>query len=202
MLVDAMLRPLSSSRAMSESSRVTTLLAAWRKGDPDAFDRLVPLVYDQLREIAARQLRGERPGHTLQPTALVHEAYQRLVGTEIEWQDRVHFFSVAARTMRRVLVDYARSRGAAKRGAGAVFVTLEPAIAKAPETPSEILALDEALDRLAVLDARKADVVQLHYFGGLTHQQIAAALSISETTVDRDLRMARAWLHNELGPEP
>lgn len=186
---------------MSESSRVTLLLADWRRGDPDAFDRLVPLVYDQLREIAARQLHGERPGHTLQPTALVHEAYQRLVGTTVAWQDRVHFFTVAARTMRRVLVDYARSRGAAKRGADAVFVTLEPELAEARDTPSEILALDEALDRLAVLDPRKADVVQLHYFGGLTHPEIAAALGVSDTTVDRDLRMARAWLHNELGPE-
>ncbi|MGH7471484.1 MAG: sigma-70 family RNA polymerase sigma factor [Longimicrobiales bacterium] len=187
------------AQAMSAGSPVTALLLDWRRGDQEALDRLIPLVYAELRHIAARQLRNERPDHTLEATALVHEAYGRLVDAEISWQDRAHFFAVAARTMRRVLVDHARAQQRTKRGAGAVRVTLDDKIALDAADPDDILALDRALDALAELDARKAEVVQLHFFGGLTYDHIAEALGISAATVDRDLRMARAWLFRALG---
>ena len=183
---------------MPTNPSVTALLLEWRRGDPEALDRLIPLVYTELRRIAARQLRNERPDHTLAATALVHEAYGRLVNAEITWQDRAHFFAVAARTMRRVLVDHARAQQRAKRGAGAVRVTLDEHLAVSAGNPDEILALDRALDALAEMDARKAEVVQLHFFGGLTYDQIAEALGISPATVDRDLRMAKAWLFRAL----
>jgi RNA polymerase sigma factor (TIGR02999 family) len=184
---------------MERPSEVTQLLLEWRQGDREALDRLVPLVYAELRRVASQQLRSERSDHTLQPTALVHEAYTRLVAAEIAWTDRTHFFAIAARTMRRVLVDHARSRQREKRGGGAVRITLDDGFELKSENPDETLALDAALDRLQEVDARKADVVQLHYFGGLTYDQIAEALGISAATVDRDLRMAKAWLHAELG---
>lgn len=183
---------------MKPSSELTQLLFEWREGNAAALDRLIPLVYAQLRQLASRQLRSERRDHTLQPTALVHEAYTRLVDAEIDWIDRAHFFAVAARTMRRVLVDHARSRQRAKRGGNAIRVTLDDALAIETGNADDMLALDAALTRLQERDARKADVIQLHYFGGLTYDEIAAALEISAATVDRDLRMARAWLHAEL----
>jgi RNA polymerase sigma factor (TIGR02999 family) len=186
---------------MSTSARVTELLLDWRRGDQDALEQLIPLVYDELRRIAARQLRSERPDHTLQPTALVHEAYGRLVGADITWNDRAHFFAIAARTMRRVLVDHARAQEREKRGGGAVRVTLDENLAVDAGRPEEMLALDAALEQLAKFDARKAEVVQLHFFGGLTYDQIAEALGISAATVDRDLRMARAWLFRALSGE-
>jgi RNA polymerase sigma factor (TIGR02999 family) len=187
-----------SRRDMERPSEVTQLLFEWRQGDAEALDRLVPLVYAELRRVASRQLRSERSDHTLQPTALVHEAYARLVDAEVAWTDRTHFFAIAARTMRRVLVDHARGLQREKRGGGAVRVTLDENLEVEAGTPDEMLALDAALDRLQEIDARKADVVQLHYFGGLTYDQIAEALGISAATVDRDLRMAKAWLHAEL----
>jgi len=181
------------------ASEVTRLLAAWRgSGDEDALDRLIPLVYDELHALAARRLRGERPDHTLQATALVHEAYARLVEGDVRFDDRAHFFALAATAMRRILVDHARHRGRDKRGGGRARVTLNDEIAAAADRPDDILALDEAIERLAEHDERKARVVELHFFGGLTYAEIAAALEVSEATVDRDLRMAKAWLGNEL----
>ena len=181
------------------ASQVTRLLGAWRaSGDERVLDELVPLVYDELRELAASRLRGERPDHTLQPTALVHEAYARLVDGDVDYTDRAHFFALAATTMRRVLVDHARARATTKRGGGVADVTLDERVAASAERPDEILALDEAIERLMRRDERKGKVVELHFFGGLTYAETAAALDISEATVDRDLRMAKAWLAREL----
>jgi RNA polymerase sigma factor (TIGR02999 family) len=180
---------------MSDSS-VTTLLRAWRAGDRGALDRLIPFVHDELHRLAQGYMRGERPDHTLQATALVNEAYLRLVDADVDWKDRAHFFAVAATTMRRILVDHARAKGRKKR-AGAV-VSLEESVLVAPDREGELLAIDDALTRLAVQDERAAKVVELHYFGGLTYDEIAEALGISAATVDRDLRFAKAWLYREL----
>ncbi|MBR9990356.1 MAG: sigma-70 family RNA polymerase sigma factor [Gemmatimonadetes bacterium] len=179
---------------------VTQLLLEWRSGDERALDSLIPLVYEELRRLAGRHLDRERSGHTLQPTALVHEAYARLVDADISWQDRTHFFAVASGTMRRVLVDHARSRAAARRGGGVTRVTIDDRVPAEVSDPTEILALDAALEKLAAVDSRKAEAIQLHVFGGLTYSELAATLGVSEATVDRDMRMARAFLHAELGP--
>jgi RNA polymerase sigma factor (TIGR02999 family) len=178
---------------------VTRLLVAWRDGQPGALDRLIPLVYDELRRQARRQLRQERAGHTLQPTALVHEAFLRLVGQSAQWQNRRHFFAVASQAMRRVLVDHARARDAAKRGDGATRVTLDDAAVEGRPAEVDVLALDEVLGRLEQLDPRQARVVELRYFGGLSAPEAAEALEVSLATVNRDWAMARAWLFRELG---
>lgn len=185
----------------SEHTEVTRLLSEWRAGAPGALDRLLPLIYDELHALARRHLHGERPDHTLQTTALIHEAYLRLCGADVHWEGRVHFLAVAAQTMRRVLVDHARARGRTKRGGGQAAITLDDHLAVSPERPDELLALDEALARLSALDERKARTVELHYFGGLTYDQTAAALGVSAATVDRELRLAKAWLYRELRPE-
>jgi RNA polymerase sigma factor (TIGR02999 family) len=182
-------------------TEVSQLLVAWRGGDQAAFERLLPLVYHELHGLARRHMRGERPDHTLQTTALIHEAYLRMCGADITWEGRVHFLAVAAQTMRRILVDHARGRARTKRGGGATPVTLDEGLAAAPEPLDDLLALDEALGRLAALDERKARVVELHYFGGLTYDEAAAAVGISSATVDRELRAAKAWLYRELRPE-
>jgi len=187
--------------AAADPAEVSRLLLAFRNGDESALARLMPLVYDELHALARRHLRGERPGHTLQTTALIHEAYLRLAGADARWEDRVHFFAVAAQTMRRILVDHARTRGRAKRGGGVAPITLEDAAIVAAEPPADLVELDEALERLSSLDPRKARVVELHYFGGLTYDETAAALGVSAATVDRELRMAKAWLYHELRPE-
>lgn len=189
-----------ASIVKSSSESITHLLREWRDGDEQAMDRLVPLVYDELRGLARRELRRDRPGHTLQPTELVHDAYVRLVDLELSWQDRLHFYRMAARTMRRVLVDHARARRAEKRGGGAVMVTLEEARGLEDPPASDVLDLSDALDRLAEIDDRLSRAVELFYFGGLTYPEIAQALGISRATVDRDLRFARAWLRRELDP--
>lgn len=183
---------------MQSERPVTNLLRAWRKGDRQALDDLLPLVYQELRSLALRSFRAERRDHTLQPTALVHEAFLRLVSSNVEWTDRAHFFAIAARTMRRVLVDHAREHGAAKRGGGWLRTTLEdgPEIAGTPSV--DFIDLDRALERLAVQDPRAAQGAELHYFGGLSHEETAQVLQISPATVDRDLRLARAWLRREL----
>jgi len=180
-------------------SPVTRLLLDWRSGDSKAVDQLVPLVYDELRRLAAAQMSGERPGHTLQPTALVHETFARLVNVDVPWQDRGHFFSVAARMMRRILVDHARSRRRAKRGGGVVHVSLEESLLQPEAVDVGIAALDDALEALSALDARMVRIVELHYLAGMTHAEIARALDLSPSTVDRDLRLARAWLKREMG---
>lgn len=180
------------------SSEITRLLQDWRGGSQPALDLLLSRVYEELRVVAAAQLASERPDHTLQATALVHEAYVRLVDAKIPWQDRAHFFAVASGTMRRILVDHARARRAQKRGGDRVGVTLHDDILAEGSPADEFLALDEALDRLASLDARKGRTVELRYFGGLNAAEIGEVLGVAVATVQRDLRMARAWLMREL----
>lgn len=177
---------------------VTRLLHAWREGDSQALDRLTPMVYQELRRLAHHHMRGERAGHMLQTTALVHEAYLRLINLELGFQDRVHFFAVSARLMRRVLVDLARERQAAKRGGSAVVLPLEEELVPAVGSGSDILAIDLALEELAEFDARKARVVELRLFGGLTIDETAEVLEVSHATVERDLKMAKAWLARQL----
>ena len=180
---------------------LTALLRAWRQGQPGALDELMPLVYTELHRIADRQLRGERPGHTIRPTELVSEAYLRLTsGTAPEWNDRVHFFAVAARNMRQILIDHARRRTAAKRGRGARHVALDEAaiVLGRTEHTDDLLALDDALQKLAIFDERKARVIELYYFGGLTQDEIAHVLEAHVNTVARDLRLGAAWMHRHL----
>jgi len=177
---------------------VTKLLQQWRGGDREALDRLMPIVYDELRRLAERCLRSERPGHTMRATALVHEAYLQLMDADIGWQDRAHFYAVAARVVRRILVEYARTRSRQKRGGGEIPVPLDEAVMIGPEAASIVLDLDEALNRLSSLDPRKSEIIQLLFFGGLTYDEAAAALDISPATVHRELKLAKAWLYREL----
>lgn len=184
---------------MSPPAKVNELLAAWGKGDDGALTTLLPLVYDELRQLARRQLRGERNGHTLQPTALVHEAYARLVDQDsVQWQGRTHFFAVAAQTMRRVLVDHARKRHAAKRGGHAIQITLDATLAVADRRDVDVIALDDALNALATLDATQAKLVELRYFSGLGIEETAKVLGISSATVRREWATAKAWLYREM----
>jgi len=178
---------------------VTEVLQRISGGDPGAVDRLLPLVYDELRAVARRELRRERSDHTLQPTALVHEAYLKLARLDrLEWRDRAHFFGAAAGTMRRVLVSHARRKRAEKRGGGAKAVPLENVVLAARERPEDVLALDEALARLADLDSRQAQVVECRFFAGMSVPETAEALGVSPATVKRDWTAARAWLNREL----
>jgi RNA polymerase sigma-70 factor (ECF subfamily) len=180
------------------AAAVTDVLRAWRGGDPAALERLAPLVYDELHRLARVFFRGERPGHTLQPTALVNEAYLKLIDIKrVDWQDRAHFFAMAARQMRRILVDAARARRYQKRGGGAVRVTLIDAMVKTSRE-HDVEALDDALEALGKIDARKAQVVELRFFGGLNNEEIGAALHVSTDTVMRDWSLAKAWLLGEL----
>ncbi len=181
-----------------ERQAVTRLLQQLGGGDKQAFDQLMPVVYDQLRKLASRCLMAERPDHTLRATALVHEAYLRLVDSDIAWQDRVHFYSVAARVMRHILVDHAKAQKRQKRGGGMERIALDEAVIVGPEAPADLIELDEALERLAAQDARKAQVVELLFFGGLTYDETAAVVGISAATVHRELKMAKAWLYREL----
>jgi RNA polymerase sigma-70 factor (ECF subfamily) len=186
-------------RSSVSPQRVTQLLAHWSHGDDAALGELTPLVYEELRRLAHHQMGGQRPDHTLQTTALVNEAYLRLADqTNPSWQDRAHFFAVAARAMRQILVNYAKSYRAQKRGGGALKVELDEAAIVSPEKSKEIVELHEALERLASLDSRKARVVELKYFGGLNHDEIAEVMKVSTVTVRRDWVFAKAWLHNEL----
>ena len=183
---------------MSSATNVTQMLLKWRGGDEDALERLMPMVYDELRRLAGHYMKTERKGHTLQATALVNEAYIRLVDMKVSWQDRAHFFAVAARLMRRLLVDHARSHNRAKREGDAVKVTLGEALEVSSEPASNVLAVDEALTRLAEFDPRKSEILELRYFGGLNNDEVAEALNISRATVQRDLRLAKTWLIREL----
>jgi RNA polymerase sigma factor (TIGR02999 family) len=182
---------------------ITGLLIRWSAGDAQALDRLLPVIYDECKRIAARQLRRERPDHTLAPTALVHELYLRLVDQRrASWESRAQFFGVAAKLMRRVLVDYARARHAAKRGGAAIFVPLDAAEREGADAAiADILAIDEALERLAVRDADQLRIVELRFFGGLTVEETAHVIGRSPRTVKREWRMAKAWLHRELQPQ-
>jgi RNA polymerase sigma-70 factor (ECF subfamily) len=187
---------------MARTRSVTALLGDWSRGNRGALNQLLPLVYAELRRIAARQLGKERVGHSLQPTALVHEVYLRLVDQRrVDWQDRAHFFGVSAQMMRRILVDHARRHGASKRGSGVQCVALDDAhgVAAANEIP--VLALDHALSRLESLDPKLARVVELRAFGGLTIEETAHVLDVSTSTAKREWRTAKAWLNRELGSE-
>jgi RNA polymerase sigma factor (TIGR02999 family) len=182
---------------------VTALLHAWTEGDLAARDRLMPLVYDELRRRAAACMRRERPGHSLQPTALVHEAFVKLVDQrEAVWRNRAQFFAVAAEMMRRILVDHARAHRAGKREGQWARVTLEPAVAVANPADVDVLDLDHALDRLAALDARKHRIAVMKFFGGLTLEEMGEVLGLSPKTVDRDWQAARAWLFKALSSNP
>jgi RNA polymerase sigma-70 factor (ECF subfamily) len=183
--------------AMSDTREVTLLLAEWAKGNQHALDDLTPLVYRELRQLAASYLRKERQGHTLQPTALVHEAYVRLVDqTNPTWQSRSHFFGVAARLMRQILVDHARRKQAGKRAG--IKVPLKESVGFQPERCRELIALDSGLNALEKIDPRKCKAVELRYFGGLSMEEIAKVLEVSTITIRRDLRMAEAWLHQQM----
>jgi RNA polymerase sigma factor (TIGR02999 family) len=183
---------------LDKSSDVTGLLQAWRTGDEQALQRLIPLVHGELQRIAARCLRGERPGHSVQATALVNEAFLRLVDVRrIDWQNRVHFLAMSARLMRRVLVDLARARHSGKRGGDVVRVTFDEALEPAREV-TDVIRLDEALDALTALDERKSRVVELRFFAGLTADETAAALGVSSKTVLRDWEFAKVWLQREM----
>jgi len=179
--------------------RITELLVAWGNGDQTSLEKLTPLVYNELHRLARRYMGRERPGHTLQTSALVNEAYIRLIDWKsVQWQNRAHFFGVSAQLMRRILVDFARSREYAKRGGGAHQVSLDEAAVTPSERGADLVALDEALNSLATLDARQSRVVELRFFGGLKLEEIAEVLKVSVGTVRRDWSLARAWLHREL----
>jgi RNA polymerase sigma factor (TIGR02999 family) len=178
---------------------ITELLAEWREGSQSALDELYPLVYDELHRLARRYMSRERKGHTLQTTALINEAYVRLVDQKnVHWANRSHFFAISAQIMRRILIDHARRHAYAKRGGGARQVSLEEAATVVPNKSEELLRLDEALKSLAEMDPRRSQVVELRYFGGLNNEEIAGVLHISENTVTRDWNMARAWLYQQL----
>ena len=184
----------------AQNQSITLLLERWRSGSDQALEQLTPVVYEELRRVANRIFRSENPGHTLQPTAVVNEALINLMQADVTYSDRIHFFSLAARMMRRILVDHAKAKRAAKRGGGEVPLTLnEELVADGSEPGNEqVLALDEALKTLAEMDPRKAQVLEMHYFGGLTYKEMADLLGITSSTLDRDLRAARAWLATQL----
>ena len=178
---------------------ITELLAEWRDGNQSALDELYPLVYNELHRLARRYMSRERKGHTLQTTALINEAYVRLVDQKnVQWANRSHFFAISAQIMRRILIDHARRHAYAKRGGGAQQVSLEEAASVAPDQGRELIRLDEALKTLAEMDPRRSQVVEMRYFGGLNNEEIAGVLHISENTVTRDWNMARAWLYQQL----
>jgi RNA polymerase sigma factor (TIGR02999 family) len=190
---------MTKGEAVDPQPAVTALLVAWRHGDAEALTQLMPLVYDELKRIAHHHWRRERAGITIQATALAHEAYIRLVDIQhVHWKDRAHFFAMASRLMRRVLVDGARARNADKRGAGMTCVTFDESLNPAPNRGADLLALDGALERLAGLDARKARVVEMRVFGGLTLEETASALEVSVDTVARDWKFVKSWLRREL----
>jgi len=181
---------------------VTRLLLAWKSGDEAALGHLMPLVYNELHRLARRYMAGEQTGHPLQTTALVHEVYLRLVdANSIDWQNRAHFYAICARLMRRILIDFARSRNYQKRGAGFAHIQLDEAATVSAVVGAEVLAVDEALKELAEIDCRKSEVVEMRFFGGLNVEEIAAALSVSPETVIRDWKLAKAWLLRELSHE-
>jgi len=186
---------------MGEPSEITQLLLQLTLGRREALDRLMPVVYDELRSVAQAQLRGERPGHTLNTTALVHEAYLKLINVrEVQWRDRAHFFAMAARLMRRILIDYARARKRDKRGGDVVPVTLEESLAVSGDRADDLVALDDALARLEQISDRQCRVVEFRCFAGLSVEETAEVLETSPATVKRDWAFARAWLNRELGP--
>lgn len=183
---------------MSANMQATQLLRSWQDGNAGALDELTPLVYGELRRLADRYMRSERAGHTLQPTALVHEAFIRLIDADVAYKNRVHFFAVAANMMRRLLVDHARARSSAKRGGGNTLVYFDEGKIAGDSPDDTLLELDEALTRLEAFDERKSRIVEMLFFGGLSYEDVAAAMGLGRTTVYRELIVAKAWLHNEL----
>lgn len=184
------------------SHQVTELLRDWSRGDQSALDKLIPLVYDELRRLAHKHMRREKAGHVLQTSALVNEAYLRLAGeSQVQWQNRAHFFGIAARLMRRILVDDARRRSFDKRGGSRIQVSLSEALSVAQEQAANVLALDDALKNLAANDARQSEIVELRFFGGLSIDETAEVLKVSPGTVMRDWTFARAWLRNEMSDD-
>ncbi len=184
-------------------SQVTKLLQGWRGGDRNDLEALLPLVYDELRRLAHHHLKSERPDHTLQSTALVHEAYCRLVGQDLpEWKSRAHFFAIAAQLMRQILVDYARRRRASKRGSGVCMLTLDDAVALPQRKDVDVVALDDALNILAEVDPRQSRVVELRFFAGLSLEETSEVMGIATATVQCDWTAARAWLHREISRRP
>jgi RNA polymerase sigma factor (TIGR02999 family) len=193
---------MTDDGVLPPAAHVTALLQAWGNGDQAALQALLPLVEQELHRLARHHMRGERPGHTLQPTALVNEAYLRLVEVaHVRWQNRAHFLAVAARMMRRILVDQARAKGYQKRGGRAPLVPLDDVDVAAPAPATDVVALHDALDTLAGVDARKAQVVELRYFGGLTVEETAEVVGVSPETVMRDWKFAKVWLLRELSPD-
>lgn len=184
---------------MDDGLEITGLLQRWGDGDQKAGDALVPLVYEELRRKAAQAFRGENSGHTLQPTALVNEAYAKLVDADVDWQSRAHFYALAARMMRRLLINHANARKAERRGGGAVHVTLERQDVLDEQSDPEMIALADALTALEELDERKSRLIEMQYFGGLTVEEMASVTDLSVATVGRELRFARAWLKKEIG---
>lgn len=185
---------------MPSPQNVTKMLRDWRNGDQEALEKLIPVVYDELRRQAAGYLRRERTGHTLQTTALIHEAYLRLINQQnIEWQNRAHFYAIAARLMRQILVDHARNRQAAKRGGSDIRVPLEEAVAISSGENVDLVALDEALTRLAKIDSQQSRIVELRYFSGLSVEETAEVVGVSSRTVRRDWNVAKAWLRQQIG---
>lgn len=185
-------------RRMADQQSITQLLNRWSTGDKEAGAALTPMVYDELQRMAKRLFRSEKRSHTLQPTALVHEAFVKLVEVDVTWQDRAHFFSLAARMMRRLLVNHANARNAAKRGGNAIRMTLDESALADGSADADLLDLEEALQGLAELDPRKAELIELQYFGGLSFKEMEEVTGLSSSTLDRDLRMARAWLKDQL----
>jgi RNA polymerase sigma-70 factor (ECF subfamily) len=191
-------QPVRKETQAPDNAQVSRLLQAWGNGDRAALDRLTPIVYEELRRLARRYMRGERPGHSLQTTALVNEAYMRLVDYKgMQWQNRAHFFAVSAQLMRRILVEHAR-RHNLKRGGGVQHVSLDETAIVGGDRTADLVALDDAIDALARLDARKAQVVEMRFFGGLSVEETAAVLKVSPVTVMRDWNTAKAWLYREL----
>jgi RNA polymerase sigma-70 factor, ECF subfamily len=181
---------------------LTELLIAWGNGSQDALEQLFPLVYEELRRLAHRYMRRERPGHSLQTTAVVHEAYLRLIDQKhVQWQNRAHFFAIAAQMMRRILITHAQSHAYAKRGGGALKVSLDETAILSKERAGELIALDEALNSLSAIDPRRSQVVELRFFGGLSNEEIAEVMKISPNTVTRDWNVAKAWLYREMSKE-
>jgi RNA polymerase sigma factor (TIGR02999 family) len=187
----------------TSANEITKLLHGWQGGDRAALDALVPVVYKELRRLAHFELRKERPNHTLQSTALVHEAYFRLVGQDLpQWESRTHFFAIAAQLMRQILVDHARRRRASKRGSGVCMLTLDDATALAQRKDVDVVAIDDALNTLAEIDPRQCRVVELRFFAGLSLEEISEVMGIATATVQRDWTAARAWLHREISRRP
>lgn len=194
---------MSSPAPDDANGPITSLLVEFGLGNREVESRLIPLVYSELRRVASAYMRRERGNHTLQPTALVNEAWIRLADQpNATWQNRVHFFAVAARVMRQILVDHARKKRAGKRGGEQRQITLQDHLIGERQNLADVLALNQALDRLKELDARAAQIVELHFFGGLSFEEMELVLKVSSRTIERDWRMARAWLRNELRPEP